>query len=104
MSTAAGTDGEVSFVVEDGIGLVTLARPHARNAMTVPMYRRLKEIAEAIEPGGPVKAVIVTGAGGKAFAAGTDIAHFRDVTTPDQALAYEREMDGVFTALETCPV
>ncbi|MDX2288965.1 MAG: enoyl-CoA hydratase [Hyphomicrobiaceae bacterium] len=104
MTDPATPDGDVTFEVVDGVGVMTLSRPAARNAITVPMYRQLKAICEGIAPGGAVSALIVRGAGDKAFAAGTDIAHFRDFSTPEHALAYEREMDGILTALETCPV
>ncbi|MBL8565673.1 MAG: enoyl-CoA hydratase/isomerase family protein [Hyphomicrobiaceae bacterium] len=87
-----------------GIALATLNRPEARNALTFEMYERLADVCRAITPGGPVKALIVTGAGTKAFAAGTDISAFRDFRTPEQAIAYERKMDGVLGAIETCAV
>ena len=53
---------------------------------------------------GSVKAIIVTGAGDKAFAAGTDISQFRAFKTPADALAYEERIDAVMTAVERCPV
>lgn len=89
---------------DDGIATATLNRPEARNALTFDMYERLAQICRDIEPGGPVKVLIVTGAGSKAFAAGTDIAAFRDFRTREQAIAYEQKMDGVLGAIETCAV
>ena len=53
---------------------------------------------------GTVKAIIVTGADEKSFAAGTDMAQFRDFSTPEDALNYESKMDRVLTAIETCKV
>ncbi|HXF52691.1 MAG TPA: enoyl-CoA hydratase/isomerase family protein [Hyphomicrobiaceae bacterium] len=98
------TNTDLLFELSDGIGLITLNRPEARNALTFSMYERLAEICVGIEPAGEVKALIMTGSGGKAFAAGTDISLFRDFKTAEQALAYERRMDEVLTAIETCPV
>jgi enoyl-CoA hydratase/carnithine racemase len=43
---------------------------------------------------------ILRGAGGKAFVSGTDIGQFTQFTTRDDALAYERRLDGVFDRLE----
>ncbi len=97
-------DQLVQFEVNDAIGVVTFNRPAARNAMTFGMYDRLAEICSGIAPAGPLRALIITGAGGRAFAAGTDIAQFRAFTTPDHALAYERRVDEVLTAIERCPV
>lgn len=101
---ANNNDGQVTLEVRDGIGWVTLSRPQARNAMTFTMYSQLKAIFDGIVPGGDVRALIVTGAGEKAFAAGTDISKFRDFTTEQHALDYERNMDVVLGAIERCPV
>ncbi|MCB1514086.1 MAG: enoyl-CoA hydratase/isomerase family protein [Hyphomicrobiaceae bacterium] len=88
----------------DGIAVATLNRPQQRNALTLAMYEGLAEICSAIVPGGPVKVLIVTGAGSKAFGAGTDIAAFRHVRTRDEALAYEAKMDRVLAAIEETAV
>jgi len=46
---------------------------------------------------------LLTGAGEKAFAAGTDISQFRAFSTPEDALGYEARIDRVLGALEACP-
>lgn len=103
-STGAGS-GEILYDVEtDGIAVATLNRPEQRNALTLGMYERLAEICGGIEPGGPVKVLIITGAGTKAFGAGTDISAFRDLRTRDEALAYEAKMDRVLSAIEATRV
>ena len=84
------------------IGIITFNRPEARNALTFAMYQRLADVC-ASPPDG-VKALIVSGAGDKAFAAGTDISQFRDFTTPQHALDYEAQMEDVLTKVESCPV
>jgi enoyl-CoA hydratase/carnithine racemase len=95
---------ELLFTVEGEIGLVTFNRPAAHNALTFAMYERLGEICAGIAPAGPVKALIVTGAGGRAFAAGTDISLFRDFRSAEDGLAYEARMEAMFDRLERCPV
>lgn len=104
MSNTSNHDGDVIIEVRDGIGLVRLSRPHARNAMTLGMYARLQEITAGIEADGEIKVLVITGEGAKAFAAGTDIAKFRDFSTPEHALDYERTMDGVLGSIERCAV
>ncbi|MBW8269152.1 enoyl-CoA hydratase [Caldovatus aquaticus] len=94
---------ELLYEVSDGIATATLNRPQARNALTFPMYERLAEIAQRIADDPAVRVLIVTGAGGKAFAAGTDIGEFRAFRTAEDALAYEARVDRVLTALERCP-
>jgi len=92
---------DLLFEITDGIGVITLNRPAARNALTFAMYERLAEIAA--DPG-DARALIVTGAGDKAFAAGTDIAQFREFRSADDAIAYEARLDRVLGALERCVV
>jgi enoyl-CoA hydratase len=94
----------ILYAADGAIATVTLNRPEARNALTFEMYDRLAEICAATRPDGPVRALIVTGAGGRAFAAGTDINQFRSFRTPADAEAYEERIEAVLTAVETCPV
>ncbi|MBL8588206.1 MAG: enoyl-CoA hydratase/isomerase family protein [Methylobacteriaceae bacterium] len=97
-------DPEILFVHRDGVGVVTLNRPQARNALTFAMYDEIAAICADPQARGATRALIVTGAGDRAFAAGTDIAQFRDVTTAEAAIAYERRIEGVLEAIEACPV
>ena len=92
---------EILYEQRDGIGYVTLNRPQARNALTFAMYERLAEIAA--DPG-PVRSLIIAGAGDKAFAAGTDINQFRAFSGAKDAIAYEARIDRVVGTIERCPV
>ncbi|MCR9256332.1 MAG: enoyl-CoA hydratase [Alphaproteobacteria bacterium] len=95
---------ELLYEVRGPIGHVTLNRPRARNALTFAMYEKLARICREIDPKGPVKVLIVKGAGDDAFAAGTDISQFREFNTPQQALDYEATIDSVLSDVEKCPV
>ena len=92
---------ELLYDQRDGIGHLTFNRPQARNALTFPMYERLAEIAT--DPG-DVRALVITGAGDRAFAAGTDINQFRAFSTAADAMAYEQKIDRVLGAVERCRV
>ena len=92
---------ELLYEIRDGIGFITLNRPAARNALTFAMYERLAAIAT--DPGG-ARALVITGAGEKAFAAGTDISQFQSFMTAEDAIAYESKLDRILSALETCPI
>ncbi|MGH1419109.1 MAG: enoyl-CoA hydratase/isomerase family protein [Hyphomicrobiaceae bacterium] len=92
------------YEVQGGIGYATLNRPSARNALTISMYDGLAEVCRNVPHDGSVKAIVISGTGDKAFAAGTDISHFREFTKPEDGLDYEAHMDKVFHAIETCPV
>ncbi|KPF62825.1 enoyl-CoA hydratase [Bosea sp. AAP35] len=97
-------DDEVLYAVDSGVGTIMLNRPQARNALTFAMYERLAAICGDPAAHGSPKVLIVTGAGDKAFAAGTDIAQFRAFATPEDALAYEDRIEAVITAIESCPI
>src|SRR3984957_8680511 len=92
---------ELLYDQRDGIGHIMFNRPQARNALTFAMYERLAEIAT--NPG-DVRALIITGAGEKAFAAGTDINQFRAFASAADAMAYEARIDRVLGTLERCRV
>ena len=92
-TTTAATD--LLYEVRDGIGRITFNRPQARNALTFAMYERLAEICEAANSDDSLKVLILTGAGDKAFASGTDINQFRAFKTPEDAIAYESRIDRV---------
>lgn len=96
------TDELLYEVDHEGIARITLNRPQARNALTFAMYERLHGLSLAIDADPAIRAVVIQGAGDRAFAAGTDIAQFRAFSTAEDALAYERFMDRVLGALERC--
>jgi enoyl-CoA hydratase len=85
-------------------GWITFNRPHARNALTFAMYESLAEICGRIGATHEAKVLVITGAGDKAFAAGTDIAQFRDFRNGEDGIAYERKMDHILDTIERCPV
>ena len=93
---------ELLYERRGDIGLLTFNRPQARNALTFSMYRKVAEICA--QPTKGIKAIVLAGAGGRAFAAGTDIAQFRDFKSPEQAVEYEATMDQVLSQIEKCPV
>ncbi len=95
---------DLIYTVQGGIGHITFNRPQARNAMTFAMYDRLAKICEEAGADPSMRCLVITGAGEKAFASGTDISQFREFKSPEDALGYEERIDRVLTALETCPV
>jgi enoyl-CoA hydratase len=65
---------------KDGaVGMVTLNRPASLNALNSDVYTELYDVFEAIEHDAEVRAVILTGSGEKAFAAGTDIVEMQSM-------------------------
>src|SRR3977135_4746068 len=104
MNDTATLEADLLYEVRDGIGRITFNRPQARNALTFPMYERLAEICEAADTDRALKVLVLTGAGDKAFASGTDINQFRAFKTPQDAIVYETRIDHVLGTLEQCQV
>ena len=73
----------VELTRRDEFGLLTLGRPEKLNALS---FGILKEIGGAIDEAGrlPIRALLITGAGGKAFCAGADIEELRNRSLADQ--------------------
>jgi enoyl-CoA hydratase len=64
---------------KDGIGTVTLNRPDKRNALNSTVYKELYDVFEAIENDDEVRVAVLTGAGDRAFCAGSDIAEMQNM-------------------------
>ena len=92
----------VAWDIKESVGIVTLNRPEARNALTWEMYDALVEACDAAAADNNVRVLIIRGAGG-AFSAGTDIAQFKDFDGAD-GVAYEQRLDGVIDRIERLPL
>lgn len=94
---------EILLERDGPVATVTLNRPEKRNALTFGMYERIAEICRAAGgEGDETRVLVFAGAGGKAFAAGTDIGLFRDFDGAGDGLAYEKKMDGILSDIEGC--
>jgi enoyl-CoA hydratase/carnithine racemase len=104
MNATTALEADLLYEARDGIGRITFNRPQARNSLTFGMYERLAEICESAAKDRTLKVLILTGAGDKAFASGTDINQFRAFKTPQDAIDYETRIDRVLGTLEQCRV
>src|SRR5260370_388268 len=86
---------DLLYKTVDGIGFVTFNRPASRNALTFAMYEELAEICQRLDADRTIKALVLTGAGETAVAAGTDISQFRSFAPAPDALAYEARTEAV---------
>ena len=96
-----GTD-DLLLERDGAIATLTVNRPQARNAFTFAMYAALERACELVEADETLRVLVVRGAG-RAFIAGTDIAEFQDLRTPEQAVAYEALFDRAISRLEALP-
>lgn len=93
-------DPELLCEQDGSLAVVTLNRPQAHNALTWAMYDGLVDACEQVDASDEIRVMIIQGAGGKAFAAGTDISQFQNFHTEEDALHYERRLDEVIGRLE----
>ena len=85
----------------EGVTVLTLNRPEKLNALNYALIDRLLVVLDAVEVDGSVRAVILTGAGERAFSAGGDIHEFSgsvargaDVALRDFVMRGQRLTDG----------
>jgi len=76
----------VSLKLESGIAHIELNRPEVRNALNLEIVRELHGALEDLAQRDELRAVVISGAGGKAFASGADIAELRERTHRDALL------------------
>jgi enoyl-CoA hydratase/carnithine racemase len=69
----------------DGVAVITLNRPEKLNALSFGLARELDEALTGYEADEAVKAVVLTGAGDRAFSAGADIHEMADMSSEDLA-------------------
>jgi enoyl-CoA hydratase len=84
------------------VATVTLNRPDVHNAMNQAMRRELLEVFTRLRGDDTVRAVVVTGAGDKAFSAGADIREFLEPPVPTQFREARRRVD-FRREMERCP-
>jgi enoyl-CoA hydratase/carnithine racemase len=67
--------------VQGGVGYLTMERPQALNALSRDMLLAMHDALRAWEHDASVHAIVIGGAGGKAFCAGGDIRYFHQMGT-----------------------
>lgn len=84
----------------DGVCVITLNRPSKLNALNDALIAELRAAIDGLKDDASVGAVVITGAGEKAFVAGADIAELAE-NSPTQGAATSRRGQACFDAIET---
>ncbi|MFC5829117.1 enoyl-CoA hydratase/isomerase family protein [Nonomuraea insulae] len=93
------------LVTADGPVLrVVFNRPAQHNALTWGMWDGLYDACERADADPEIKLLVLSGAGGRAFVAGTDISQFASFTDGDDGVAYERKVQRIIDRLERVKV
>jgi len=91
------------FEVEEGVGVVTFNRPAVLNAVNAKTIAELGDVVSRVEGDPSVRALILTGAGEKAFVAGADIAAMSTMP-PADARRFAETAHAILARLEALPI
>lgn len=90
--------------VRDGIGWITFNDPQRHNAVSFDMWEAIPIALDAFGDDPAIRAVVVTGAGDRAFVSGANIAQFDQLRAGESAVdAYERVAEGAQLSLYDFP-
>ncbi len=92
----------VTYEVEGQVGILTINRPKALNALNSAVLDELSAVLDAVDQDA-IRCLIVTGAGEKAFVAGADIGEMSTLTKAEGE-AFGKKGNDVFRRLETFPL
>ena len=88
---------------DDGIAWLVVDRQKALNALNIEVIDELREAIAVLTDSEDVLALVITGAGDKAFVAGADISELADLV-PYEARALSRNGQDMMAMLEGSPV
>ena len=94
---ASGADRLVTVGNREGVGILTINRPDAHNALNLAVQQALREALDAVADDDDIDVVVITGAGGKSFVAGADINELA-VRTPVEGI--QGKLQGLFDRIE----
>ncbi len=87
--------------VDGGVGWMVFNNPERHNAISLEMWEAALEIMAGFAADPTVRVMVVTGAGGKAFASGADISKFKDERQEADALAhYQATTQKAYSAIQ----
>jgi 2-(1,2-epoxy-1,2-dihydrophenyl)acetyl-CoA isomerase len=98
-SIDTGTEDLLAEVV-DGVAVLTMNRPHRRNALSQPMLGGLATVLAQLDHDESVRCVVLTGAGG-AFCAGGDVKGMAESPTDSRGDRHGRTLDAAIHAQRT---
>ena len=94
--------GFIDYEIEGYVGIMTINRPKALNALNEEVLTDLKAAFEAVDLNN-IRAIILTGAGEKSFVAGADIGAMSAMTKA-QGEAFGKFGNDIFRMIETFPI
>lgn len=90
----------VDLEVDDGLAVLTIDRPHARNAIALDTMEQLEK---ALDAAAGTRALVIKGAGDRAFVSGGDLKELSTVRTEEEASAMAKRMRSICDQLASFP-
>jgi enoyl-CoA hydratase/carnithine racemase len=90
----------VDLELDEGVAVITVDRPHARNAIALAT---MDELEKAIDAAAGAQALVITGAGDRAFISGGDLKELAAIRTLAEAEAMALRMRGICDQLAGFP-
>ena len=94
--------GFVQYEVEGAVGIITIDRPRALNALNSEVLDDLNAVLDGVDLEA-VRALVLTGAGEKSFVAGADIGEMSTLTK-EEGEAFGKKGNDIFRRIETFPI
>ena len=91
----------VTYEVEGAVGIITINRPKALNALNSAVLDELNQTLDAVDQN-EIRCLILTGAGEKSFVAGADIGEMSTLTKAEGE-AFGKKGNDVFRKLPRKP-
>jgi enoyl-CoA hydratase/carnithine racemase len=91
----------VDLELDDGLAVLTIDRPDARNAISLDTMAELEKALDALDDG--VRALVITGAGDRAFVSGGDLKELSAIRTVEEASAMAWRMRTICDRLAEFP-
>ncbi|MBQ9238796.1 MAG: enoyl-CoA hydratase/isomerase family protein [Treponema sp.] len=92
----------IKYEVDGAVGLITIDRPKALNALNSAVLAELDEVITAVDCAA-VRCLVITGAGDKSFVAGADIGEMSSLTKVEGE-AFGKKGNDIFRKIETLPI
>ncbi|TCQ92554.1 enoyl-CoA hydratase/isomerase family protein [Pseudomonas sp. JUb52] len=89
---------DILIDIQGAVAVITLDRPAKLNAWTTPMRNEIIEALQRFEADDAIRAIIMTGAGDRAFSAGQDLSEAHDFDG-ERAVAWVGEWQRYYAAL-----
>ena len=90
----------VDLEVDDGLAVLTIDRPHARNAIALDTMEQLEK---ALDAAAGARALVIKGAGDRAFVSGGDLKELSTLRTEEDASAMAKRMRSICDQLASFP-